>query len=327
MLILSWEDLVKALPMEETIEAVEEAFRIYHEGKSVTPLRVPLEVEEGIVLYMPSFLKSFRGSGALGAKVVSVYAGNPERGLPLIYAAYLLNDPTSGKPLALLEGSYLTGMRTGAASAVAAKYLARSDAEALGIIGAGFQGSFQARAISKMRSLKSIYLYDQVARRSEELAKRLRSELRVDSEVMDSPEQLVKKSDILVTATTSKEPVFPGEYLQEGTTVIAIGAFTPDAREVDDQAIERSMIYVDSYEGALAEAGSILIAMRAGILRKEEIKGELGEVVAGAVPGREAEDEIIFFKSVGLAIEDAAAAKVAYEKAVERGIGTKVEVL
>lgn len=326
MLILNREDLVKTLSMEEMIEGVEGAFRIHHEGKSVIPLRVPLEVEEGVVLCMPSFLKGFRGSGALGVKVVSVYARNPGRGFPLIYATYLLNDPQIGKPLALMEGAYLTGMRTGAASAVAAKYLAQGDARALGIIGAGFQAFFQAWAISKVRNLKSVHLYDPAAGRVEKLAERLSSELKLDSKVMNSAKQLVRSSDILVTATTSPEPVFSGEYLEKGTTVIAIGAFTPETREVDDQTVAKSIIYVDSYAGVLAEAGDILIPMRAGILKREEIKGDLGEVVTGAVPGRETEEEIILFKSVGLAIEDAAAAKLAYEKAIDQGRGTEVEV-
>lgn len=174
--------------MGETIKAIEEAFRIYHERKSATPLRVPLEVEEAIVLYMPSFLKGFRGSGALGLKVVSVYARNPGRGFSLIYATYLLNDPQVGEPLALMEGSYLTGVRTGAASAVAAKYLARSYAEALSLIGAGFQAFFQTWAISKVRGLKAIYLYDQAAERAEELARRLKSELKVESKAVGSVE-------------------------------------------------------------------------------------------------------------------------------------------
>ena len=329
-MILSRENLVEVLPMEEAIEAVEGAFRLYHEGKSITPLRVPLEAEGGITLYMPSFLKDFKGSGALGVKVVSVYTGNPKRGLPLIHAAYLLADPATGRPLALLEGAYLTGVRTGAASAVAAKYLVREGSMSLGIIGTGFQAFFQAWAISKVRGLKAVHLYDQVPERAEGLARRLNSELKIASRATDSAEHLVRSSDILVTATTSKEPVFSGDHLQDGTTVIAIGAFTPDAREVDDRTIERAKIYkiyVDSYEGALAEAGDLLIPMEAGILKREDIHGELAELVAGVAPGREAEDEIILFKSVGLAIEDAAVAKVAYERAVERGIGTEVELL
>jgi len=329
MLILNHKELAEALPMGEAIEAVEEAFRLYHEGRTVTPLRVPLETTGGVILYMPSFLEGFRGPGALGVKVVSVYSGNPGRGLPLIYAAYLLNDPATGEPLALLEGSYLTGVRTGAASALAVRYLSREDSASLGIIGTGFQAFFQVWAISLVRKLERVLLYDQVGAKAEELAGRLSSELglKAEVEVMASPEPLVRGSDIIVTATTSKTPVFAGEQVPEGTTVIAIGAFTPDAREVDDALIRKAKIYVDSYEGALAEAGDLLIPMEAGILKREEIRGELAELVAGAVPGREAEDEVILFKSVGLAIEDAAVARVAYERALARGLGAEVELL
>ena len=310
--------------MDEVIAAVEDAFRAYRQGEAQAPLRLSLEVEGGQVLYMPA---SFKGPPALGAKVVSVFEENPQRGLPLIYALYLLHDPASGAPLALMEGSYLTGVRTGATSAVAARYLAREDAEYLGIIGAGFQASFQARAISRVRKIKRVYLNDRIRGRAEGLAEKLGTELGIEAKVMDSPEDLAESSDILVTVTTSCEPVFPGRFLRRGSTVIAVGTFTPDAREVDDEAIKRSKIYVDSYEGALAEAGDLLIPMRTGLLKREELKGELGEVVTGEVPSREGEDEIILFKSVGLAIEDAAAAGVAYRRAIELGLGREVEVL
>jgi alanine dehydrogenase len=329
MRILSREHLETVLEMEEVIEAVEEAFRSHYRGEAEVPLRLSLPAGEGLVLYMPAFLRRFRFrnvcTSVLGAKIVSVFAGNPKRGLPLIYSAYLLHDPASGEPLALMEGAYLTGVRTGAASAVAAKYLAREDAETVGIIGAGFQSFFQAWALSTVLQVKDIHIYSRTTGKAKELAQRVEAELGVASHVAGSAQELVERSDIVVTATPSQEPVLPGEALREGTTVIAIGAFTPDAREVDDRTIQRAAIYVDSYEGALAEAGDLVIPMKTGILKREGIRGELGEVVAGAVPGRQTPDEIILFKSVGLAIEDAAAAQVAYEKAIEREAGLEVE--
>ncbi len=328
MLILTKKDLTNVLNMEAAVEAIEEAFRAYHRGETKAPLRVSLEVEdaEGQVLYMPALLNSFRDSKALGAKMVSVFNKNPAKNLPLIYASFLLNDPTTGKPLALIEGSYLTGMRTAAASALACKYLARNEAQVLGIIGAGFQAFFQIEALSTVRQINKVLIYDQIREKSEQLAERLKTKLHLDCELAHSAESLTKKSHILITATTSQKPVCAGENLQEGATVIAIGAFTPNSREVDGQTVIRSRVYMDSYKGALAEAGDILIPIKKKIFTEEEIEGELGELVTEVVSGRKNDREIILFKSVGLAIEDASTAQMAYEKALDKGIGTEVEI-
>ncbi|MGQ9602529.1 MAG: ornithine cyclodeaminase family protein, partial [Candidatus Bipolaricaulia bacterium] len=163
MLLLDRGALEQALPIEEVISAVEEAFRAYQQGGVEVPLRSPFKTGKGMILYMPALLPNFRGSAILGTKIITVFDRNPQKGLPLIHALYLLFDPTSGRPLALLEGSYLTAMRTGATSAVAARYLARAEAESLGIIEAGYQAFFQAWAISQVRRIERAYLYDQVA--------------------------------------------------------------------------------------------------------------------------------------------------------------------
>lgn len=314
--------------MEAVITAVEDAFHAYHQGKTDTPLRVRIQVKEadGNIFYMPSLVRNCESFKALGAKVVSVFNKNIEKDLPTIFATCLLNDADTGEPLALLEGSYLTGMRTGATSAVAGKYLARENTRVLGVIGAGYQAYFQIWAISMVTKLRKVLIYDPILNRSEKLTEKVEKRFTFDTKVEESAQSLVRKSEVLVTATTSTEPVFGGEDLREGTTVIAIGSFTPEAREVDDVTINRSRIYIDSYEGALAEAGDILIPMKEGKLKKEEIAGELGEVVTGNVPGRKSQKEIILFKSVGLAIEDVITAQVAYNKAIDKGIGTKVDI-
>ncbi|MFQ5793959.1 MAG: ornithine cyclodeaminase family protein [Candidatus Bipolaricaulia bacterium] len=326
LLILSRVDLEKALPMEEAVAALEEAFRLYHEGKAAVPLRLPLETPRGVVLYMPAFLRDFRGAGALGGKVVSVYPGNPQQSLPLIHALVLLNDPATGRPLALMEGAYLTGVRTGAASAVAAKYLARPQVKCLGLIGCGFQAFFQVQALCVVRPIERVVLFNRDPARAWDLKHRLEAELGLSAEVVEEVSALTRQAEVLITATTSKEPVFSGEEVQPGTTAIAIGAFTPDARETDDVLVRRARIYVDAYEGALAEAGDLLIPMERSVLQREGIQGELGELVTGKVPGRQHEDEIVLFKSVGLAIEDAAAAAAAYQNALKQGLGTEVEL-
>jgi alanine dehydrogenase len=325
MRVISREDLEGILGMEEVIDAVEGAFADYADGKWAIPPRTHFNLPGGVVLYMPSLLRPGEGAGGiLGAKLVSVFPGNRERGLPLIYGLYLLYDSTTGSPLALLDGIYLTGARTGAASAVATKYLSREDATSLGIIGTGVQAGFQLTAIRAVRAIEVCYLFDTIKQRARGFAEDYSVKLGVSVEVLSSPDDVVAKSDIVVTATTSPIPVFSGSTLREGTHLNVIGAFTPETREVDSEAVKRSVLFVDSYEGALSEAGDLLIPMREGVISRDDIRGELAEVVTGMKPGRMAEEEITLFKSVGFAIEDAVVARLAYERAVERGIGTQI---
>jgi ornithine cyclodeaminase/alanine dehydrogenase len=314
MRVISREDLEGILSMEEVIDAVEGAFADYAGGRWVVPPRTPFNLPGGVVLYMPSFLRPKEGMGIFGAKLVSVFPGNREKGLPLIYGLYLLYDSTTGSPLALIDGIYLTGARTGAASAVATKYLSRENATSLGIIGAGFQAGFQLMAIRAVRAVEVCYLFDTIKQRARGFAEDYSVKSGVNVEVLSSPDEVVAKSDILVTATTSPIPVFSGSALREGTHLNVIGAFTPETREVDSEAVKRSALFVDSYEGALSEAGDLLIPMREGVISRDHIRGELAEVVTGMKPGRMAEEEITLFKSVGFAIEDAVVARLAYEK-------------
>jgi alanine dehydrogenase len=327
MRVLSRDDLESILTMEEVIEAVEEAFADYARGRWVIPARTHVSVPEGVMLYMPSFLSPREGvQGILGAKLVSVFPGNPPKGLPLIYGLYLLYDPTTGSPLALIDGIYLTGIRTGAASAVATKYLSRMDSKALGIIGTGVQAGFQLMAILTVRPIAVCYLFDEIEDRSRRFAEDYADKLGVDLQVLSSPDEVVGKSDVVVTATTSPKPVFSGLSLREGTHLNVIGAFTPETREVDSETVHKASLFVDSHEGALSEAGDLLIPMREGVISREDIRAELSEIVTGRKPGRAAEHEITLFKSVGFAIEDAAVGRLAYERALERGIGTQVEM-
>lgn len=262
----------------------------------------------------------------MGTKLVSVFPGNPKRGLPLIYGLYLLYDPPTGRPLALIDGVYLTGVRTGAASAVATKYLSRKDSRALGLIGTGVQAGFHLMAISAVRTIEVCYLFDGIEERARRFAEDYSEKLGVNLEVLSSADEVVGKSDVVVTATTSVTPVFSGSSLREGTHLNVIGAFTPETREVDSETVKEACLFVDSYEGALSEAGDLLIPMKEGIISRQDIRAELSEVITGIMPGRRTEDEITLFKSVGFAIEDAAVARLAYDRALEKGIGTQIEV-
>ncbi len=327
MLVISKKDLENILTMEEVIEAVEVAFTDYARGRWVIPSRTHFTLPEGIILHMPSFLGSGEeGEGILGAKLVSVFPENPEKGLPLIYGLYLLYDPSTGRPLALIDGVYLTGIRTGAASAVATKYLSRKDSRTLGIIGTGVQAGFHLMAILAVRDIEVCYLFDTVEDRAGGFAADFSGKLRVKLEVLSSADEVVGKSDVVVTVTTSPMPVFSGSSLRAGTHLNAIGAFTPETREVDSETVKRACLFVDSYEGALSEAGDLLIPMKEGVISRQDIRAELSEIVTGVMPGRTTEEEITLFKSVGFAIEDAAVARLAYNRALEKGIGTQIEV-
>ncbi|HHI00927.1 MAG TPA: ornithine cyclodeaminase family protein [Thermococcus litoralis] len=325
MLLLTREDLEKVLAMREVIEAVEKAFlELYHE-KAKVPLRTILEVEKhnGFLLYMPSYLES---SEALAVKVVSLYPENPKKGIPSVLASILLNDPETGKPLAFMEGTYITAMRTGAASGVATKYLARKDAKTVGIIGAGVQARTQLWAVYEVRNIEKAYVYDINKEKSQNFADEMSKKFGVEIDVVESPKEVAENSDILIIATTARKPVLRGEWVKEGTHINSIGWVGKDARELDSETVKKSKLVVDSREGVLNESGDIIIPIKEGIIDETHIYAELSELVAGAKKGRDNDREITLFKSVGLAIEDAITAKLAYEKALKLGIGTHVEL-
>lgn len=321
-LILSRKDLRQLLTMTDVIEAVERGFREYKTGRCIVPVRMPVPIEkaEGIFLFMPAYLEK---EGFFGTKIVSVFPRNIEKKLSTIQAAYLLNDPTTGELLALMDGILLTAMRTGATSALATKYLSRKNSETLGIIGAGAQAPFQAEAISKVRPIHRMLVYDKERKIAENFSGTVSNSLRIPVHVMASPRDVVVESDILVTVTTSTTPVFDGCHLKGGTHINAVGAYTPEMRELDDFTIGKSKIVVDTYEGCMAEAGDLLIPIRNGKLSKENIYADLGEIVLGQKPARTREDEITLFESVGFALEDLVVASLAYGRASEKGVGLK----
>ncbi|MCX8118043.1 MAG: ornithine cyclodeaminase family protein [Desulfobacterota bacterium] len=324
MLILDKKDLEELLPMEEVIEVLRAGFREVKEGRCVVPVRFHLAVGEyqGQFLFMPAYLSGLKQAGT---KIVSVFPQNVSRGKPTIYATYLLCDPTTGELLAVMEGATLTGIRTGAASGLATGYLARKEAKALGVIGTGFQSYFQVRAIQAVRSIEEIWAYDTDPNRLREFCERFSPFVKVHP--VSSASEVVRPSDILITSTTSTTPVFSGRDLKPGTHINAIGAFRPDMRETDDETVLRAKIVVDTYEGCLSEAGDLLIPMAEGKLKKEAIHGDLGDLVTGRKKGRETEEEITLFKSVGFAMEDVVTASHAYEKAGRSGMGKRIELL
>lgn len=327
VLILTKMDLEKVLTMREVIEVVEDAFAQIAKGMVEMPLRTIIGIHKykGFVFYMPAYLE---GSDALAVKIVSLYEENLEKySLPTIFATIQLNDPKTGMPLALMEGGYITAMRTGAASGVATKYLARENSRVVGILGAGTQARAQLWAVREARNVEKVFVYDAAAGRAKGYAEEMSERLGVNIIPVSSAEKAVREADILVTATTAKEPVLNGNWLQPGTHINAIGWMGRDARELDSNTVKRAKLTVDSKEAVLAESGDILIPIRESVISEDHIYAELGEIVTGRKAGRVSDNEITLWKSVGLAIQDAATAKLAYQKAQEMGVGREIKLL
>lgn len=324
-IILSREDLKQLLTMAEVIDAVEKGFIEYKKGHCFIPVRMPVEIEKanGIFLFMPAYLER---RGSFGTKIISVFPENLDKGLSTIQAVYLLNDPTTGALLSLMDGILLTAMRTGASSAVATKYLAREDAAVLGIIGTGAQAPFQTEAICSVRPIRMIVAYDKDHERAKRFCETTSRKLKIPTEMKGSPRELVVQSDILVTVTTSSEPVFNGEDLKPGTHINAVGAYTAEMREVDEATLSKALIVVDTYEGCMVEGGDLLIPMRSGKISEKNIHADLGDIILGTKPARSSKDEITLFESVGFALEDLVTARLAYQRAKERGAGLKFKL-
>lgn len=324
MRVLSRGDLESLLSPSDVIAAVERAFRECAAGRAAVLPRAVLPMDRhGLFLAMVSALPRL---GALGAKLVTVVERNPQRGLPTLHASYLLTDPETGEPLALMEAGFLTAMRTGATSALAARYLARGDSHVAACFGAGVQARFQLRCLQAVLPVTEVRVVGRDPDRARAFAERMRAELGLPVSVMTDRRAAVRGADVVTCATTSPRPVFAGRDLQPGIHVDAVGAFRPTTREVDTTTIKKSRVVVDTYAGAWAEAGDLLIPIRAGAVKRRHVKAELAELVAGTRPGRAGPREITLFKSVGFAPEDAATARLAYDRAVAAGLGTEVSL-
>ncbi|HEV2054261.1 MAG TPA: ornithine cyclodeaminase family protein [Methylomirabilota bacterium] len=322
MLVLTRADLERVLEPAAVIIAVESAFREAAAGRAPALPRAVLPMAKGGVFL--GMISALPRRQALGAKLVSVVEANRKRGLPTLHASYLLSDPETGAPLAFMEAGFLTAIRTGAASAVAAKYLARPDSRRVACFGAGVQAEFQLRCLNAVLPLESIAVVGRDPARAQAFATRMRGALGVPVEVARDSRAAVREADVVTCATTSSRPVFAGRDLRPGAHVDAVGAFRPTTREVDTETIMRARVVVDTYHGAWAEAGDLLIPIKAGAITRRHVRAELAEVVARKKPGRTRPDEITLFKSVGWAPEDAASARLAYDRAMARGIGTEV---
>ncbi|RLI31598.1 ornithine cyclodeaminase family protein [Candidatus Bathyarchaeota archaeon] len=325
VLLIRDSDVRLILDFKEAIEAVEACFKEYAKGMVWLPQRLSLNLNkfEGWFSVMPTYLLE---SNVLTVKLVSSYPKNIFQGKPNISAILAYIEPSTGIPLALMEASYLTTVRTAAASAVATKYLARREASVLGVFGSGVQAKGHVEALASIKNFNLVKVYSPNPEHRDKFSAMLKSKLKLNIIPVKKPEDAAKNTDIIITATTSKNPVFLGEWVNIGVHINSIGAHTPDARELDDVTIKKAKIVVDCKEAALNETGDLIIPIKKGIIDAKSIYAELGEVVSGLKPGREFDEEITLFKSVGLAMEDAAVAKIVYEKAKKRGLGLEVKL-
>ncbi|MFC2099393.1 ornithine cyclodeaminase family protein [Candidatus Bipolaricaulota bacterium] len=324
-LLLTRDDVTKVLGMPDCMSAVERAFGELASGTAELPLRIGIKPPDGLALYMPAYLREM---GALACKVVTVYKENPAKhGLPTTIGKVLLQDPATGAVICIMDGGYLTAMRTGAASGVATKLLSReADGQVAGIFGAGVQARMQLWAVAVARRLSRALVYDPRPDVVHLFIEELGAKLDLKITAAESPDDLLEQADILCTASSSSTPLFDGTKIRPGTHINGIGSHTPNARELDTAIVVRSTFVADSREACLSEAGDLMIPIEEGAITAEHIYAELGEIVLGLKPGRRNDEEITLFKSNGLAVQDAATAKLVYDKAIAAGIGVNVDL-
>ena len=310
--VLSGEDVRASLGMREAIAAMREAFGQLSAGLARVPVRLRLEAEAGVTLFMPAYLDRTQD---LGAKIVSFYPNNPQRGLPAISALVLVLDSQTGLPTALMEAGYLTALRTGAASGLATDLLARREASVVAIFGAGAQAPAQIEAVCAVRPIREVRIVARRRESADRLAKQIEG---VDVRILDDRSAALAGADIVIAATTSSTPVFDGHDVEPGTHINGIGSYTPEMQEVDATVVQRARIVVDSREAALKEAGDLIIPIQQGLIRAEDVDTELGEIVNGIKAGRTSDSEITFFKSVGVAVQDVAVARRVLQAAASR---------
>jgi alanine dehydrogenase len=325
MLVLSENQVHRLIDIAELISTLEKAHIQYSTGKAVMPVRlvVPLPLIHGRITSMPGFLNEDK---ALAMKVVTYFQDNPKGNLPAILATIMLFSAETGKLIALMDGSYVTAIRTACASAMATKALANAETSVLGILGAGVQARAHIQALAQVRKIDRIKIYSPSGASAAAIKNDLDPALKIAIEVAGTAEDAVRDADLLVTGTTSREPIIKSTWLKTGVHINAVGSHRPDDREIDGATVARAKVVVDSREAIMAECGDIILALKEKSIGENHIHAEIGEVLAGTKAGRSGASEVTLYKSVGIAIQDVAAANLVYRKALEQGVGTTVEI-
>jgi alanine dehydrogenase len=323
VLWLKQSDVKSVLDMRSTLNAVESGFKEHGLKKVQMPSKLYLYFDKhnGDLRTMPSFMEE---KDIAGVKIVNVHPDNREKGLPTVMGLVVLNSTETGAPLAVMDGTYLTDMRTGAAGGVAAKYLARPNSEVVGMVGIGGQARTQLLALSEVMDIKEVKISSRNPLHCDIFEKEMQPLVNCDFIREDSLKD-VCDCDILVTTTPVRSPVVRSEWIQDGTHINAIGADAMGKQELESSLLKRAKVFVDDLEQA-SHSGEVNVPLSTGELLRSDIYAELGEVVAGIKPGRESDDEITIFDSTGLAIQDLVTADMVYRKALEKGIGQKLEL-
>ena len=324
-LVLNHDQVAKLLPMPECIEVMQDALSALARGEAEQPLRTIFKPENvrGVLAMMPSFRRST--TSLFGLKAICVFPDNAAIGKDAHQGGVLLFSGETGELLALVNASAITAIRTAAVSAVATRALAREDASELTIIGAGVQAHSHLAAMACVRSIKRARIVARRFEKAQAFANEMQPKFEFPIEANRSAEEGVTGADLVVTATTAREPVVKRQWIQAGAHINAIGTFSPKARELDTATMREATLFVDRRESALNEAGDYLLAAAEGAISREHIRAELGEVLIGSHSGRTSENEITVFKSLGLAIEDLAAAEYVYRKANQQSDGAWVD--
>ena len=327
LLFLSAADVRRALPMAEAIAGMKGAFAQLSGGEAHVPQRtqLPIARHEGISIFMPAYLAA---TDALAVKIVSVFPQNVKRNMPLIHGLVVALDSKSGIPLAVLEGATLTAIRTGAGSGAATDLLARRDASVAAIIGSGVQARKQLEAVCSVRSIVEVRVFSPNKIHAAAFAREMAGQGPIPDNihVTATADEAVRGADVISTATSSSTPVFSGAALVAGSHVNAVGSYRTDMQEVDVDTVARALVVVDSREAAREEAGDLMIPIADGVFGFDHIHAELGEIVNGTRTGRERDDQITYFKSVGVAVQDVIAASIALDNARREALGLEIEL-
>ena len=313
------------LSMAELIPAMESAVARFSAGEVLQPVRTVLSVGPSKAYFglMPAYVQN---PARLGAKLVTVFNENHERGLPSHLATILLLDPDTGALVGLMDGRYITETRTAAVSAVSARHLSRADAGTLAIIGSGVQARSHLEALNEVRTLSEVRVWSPNARSRQRFVDEMTGKVAATIRDCSSARDAVEHADLVVLATASPTPVVEDNWIMPGAHVVSVGACRPDQREMAPELTSRGRLFVDSRAAAIVESGDVVISMREGRFKQDHIAGELGELVLGRVEGRTSPDQITIFKSLGMAVEDVVTADLVFRRATETGAGTELNL-
>ncbi|HWR60342.1 MAG TPA: ornithine cyclodeaminase family protein [Clostridia bacterium] len=328
ILVLNQQDMKNVFMMKDAIQADKDALELYSLGKTQVPLRVNLNIQkyEGQSLYMPGYAAD---ANALGVKIVSVYPKNIEKGLTSVPATMVLINSETGEVCGLMDGTYLTRIRTGAVSGAATDLLSRKDSKVFALFGTGGQAETQLEAVLTVRPIELVKVYDISSSRAEDFAARMTAafgeKFGARIVVAESAAEAIADADIITSVTTAKAPVYDGKLVKKGCHINGVGSYTPEMQEIDEYSIiHADKVYVDTRD-VLSESGDLIIPVKKGAFSADRLTGELGELIAGKTPGRTSDDEITVFKTTGNAVMDVVTAQRIYENALKKGIGSIIE--